>query len=191
MLVAVKASWNVRPQAGGAPPAHLERLRKLAKSLDALARKDEGVIRRAREIALWRRQAALELHTICAAFVRDLNALLVETPLAFDPPDYGPDHFQDGGVNLFQINARGRILQIEFESTPELSSTENFRVPYILEGAVRCFNQQLLEKQVIEEQALFYTTEKSRNLWRFFDSRTYRSGPFDASYLTGLMEQLV
>jgi hypothetical protein len=38
---------------------------------------------------------------------------------------------------------------------------------------------------------LFYTIEKPRQLWRFFDARTYRSGPFDADYLTGLMEQLV
>ncbi len=72
-----------------------------------------------------------------------------------------------------------------------MTSTEEFRVPYILSGAIRCFNQQLLEKDLIEEQLLFYTLEKSRNLWRFFDARTYRSGPFDTDYLTSLMEQLV
>ena len=64
-------------------------------------------------------------------------------------------------------------------------------MPYILEGAIRCFNQQLLEKDLIEEQLLFYTLEKTRHMWRFFDARTYRSGPFDAEYLTALMEQLV
>jgi len=64
-------------------------------------------------------------------------------------------------------------------------------VPYILSGAVRCFNQQLLERDLIEEQLLFYTLEKSRNLWRFFDVRTYRSGPVDAEYLISLLEQLV
>jgi len=28
-------------------------------------------------------------------------------------------------------------------------------------------------------------------MWRFFDARTYRSGPFDENYLVGLMEQLI
>lgn len=170
---------------------HKDRLKKLARSIDALARKDETVIRRTREITSLRRQAALQLHDICAGFVLDLNALLAETALEFHPQEYSPENFQEDGINLFQINARGRILQIKFEATPELISTEDFRVPYILEGAVRCFNQQLLEQDLIEEQFLFYTMEKTRNLWRFFDARTYRSGPFDADYLTALMEQLV
>jgi hypothetical protein len=117
--------------------------------------------------------------------------LLSEIELDFPPEEYRPDTFQDAGLNLFQINARGRILQLEFEATPELISTEDFRVPYILAGTVRCFNQELLERDLIEEQLLFYTVEKSRSLWRFFDARTYRSGPFDADYLAGLMEQLI
>ena len=146
---------------------------------------------KAHEIGSLRRQAAVELHGICGDFVRDLNQLLSEIELEFQPEEYGPQNFQDEGLNLFQINARGRILQIKFEATPELVSTEDFRVPYIMAGAVRCFNQQLLEKDLIEEQLLFYTVEKSRHLWRFFDARTYRSGPFDADYLIGLMEQLV
>ena len=192
MLVTVKAKWGFK-QARTLSPAQpvSERLRRLAKSLDALARKDEQTINRAREIDAMRRQAALELHGICAGFVGNLNQLLSEIDLEFDPEEYRPENFQDDGVNLFQINARGRILQIKFESTPELTSTEDFRVPYIMAGAVRCFNQQLLEKDLIEEQLLFYTIEKSRHLWRFFDARTYHSGPVDADYLTGLMEHLV
>lgn len=166
-------------------------MKRLARNLDALARKDEMRIRRAREIAGMRRQAALELHGICTAFVRGLNQLLSEIELEFQPEDYGAESFQDEGLNLFQINARGRIVQIRFEATPELISTEDFRVPYILAGAIRCFNQQLLEKDLIEEQLLFYTLEKSRQMWRFFDARTYRSGAFDGDYLTGLMEELV
>ena len=55
-------------------------------------------------------------------------------------------------------------------------STEDFRVPYTLEGSVRAFNQDLLNKDLIEEQLVFYTIEKTRSLWRFFDPRTYRSG---------------
>jgi hypothetical protein len=188
----VKAKWGFKASGASSPfPPGRDRLKKLAKSLDALARKDEVRIRRAHEIGSLRRQAALELHGVCGDFVRDLNQLLSEIELEFDPEEYGPENFRDEGINLFQINARGRILQIEFEATPELFSTEDFRVPYILAGAVRCFNQQLLEKDLIEEQSLFYTVEKSRHLWRFFDARTYRSGLVDADYLAGLMEQLV
>jgi hypothetical protein len=114
-----------------------DRLRKLAQRIDALAKKDESVIEKAREIASLRRQAALELYGICADFVRGLNAMLARTELELDPDDYRPDGFHEHGVHLFQINARGRILQIKFEATEELVSTEEFRVPYILEGAVR------------------------------------------------------
>jgi len=149
------------------------------------------MVQRAREISGMRRQAALELHAVCGNFVHQLNALLMDTVLEFDPETYRPEHFHDDGVNLFQINARGRILQIEFESTAELTATENFRVPYILEGSARCFNQQLLDKQIIDEHALFYTVERARQLWRFFDARTYRTGLVDTGYLIGLMEQLV
>ena len=39
-----------------------------------------------------------------------------------------------------------------FRATPELVSTEDFRVPYTLEGTVRAFNQELLDKDLIEEQ---------------------------------------
>jgi len=187
----VKAKWGFGSLSTGVIRPKKDRLRKLAASLDALASHDEKIIRRAHEIGSLRRQAAMELHGVCADFVRDLNELLAETALDFDPAVYSPGHFQEDGVNLFQINARGRILQIEFESTPELTSTENFRVPYILEGAVRSFNQQSLERLAIEEQSLFYTIQKTRNLWRFFDARTYRSGIVDANYLTSLMEELV
>jgi hypothetical protein len=33
--------------------------------------------------------------------------------------------------------------------------------------------------------------EKQKRMWRFFDARTYRSGPMDQEYLIGLMEQLI
>jgi len=44
---------------------------------------------------------------------------------------------------------------------------------------------------LIEEQLFFFTLEKHRRMWRFFDPRTYRSGPFDQEYLVSLMEQLI
>ncbi len=168
-----------------------DRIKRLAARIDALAEKDRSVIQRTREISALRRHAATELHGVCTAFASMLNALLAHTALEVDPEKYQPDGFQEHGPNLFQINARGRILQIKFEATPELVSTEDFRIPYILEGSIRCFNQRLLDQDLIEEQLLFYTMEKVRNMWRFFDARTYRSGPFDVEYLTSLMEQLV
>jgi hypothetical protein len=168
-----------------------DRLKKLAEAIEALAAKDNALLEKTQEVVMLRRTGAVELHTICASFVCEINRQLSKIQLQFDPGEYTADAFGDVGANLLQINARGRILQIEFASTPEMISTENFRVPHILEGSIRCFNQQSLDQSRIEEQFIFYCLERKRNLWRFFDARTYRSGPFDREYLISLMEQLV
>jgi len=168
-----------------------DRLKKLAEAIEALEAKDSALIQKTLTIAAQRRKAAVELHAICNAFAGDLNRRLSHIQLQLDPPEYGAEAFQEIGVNLLQINVRGRILQVEFASTLQTVSTENFRVPHILEGSIRCFNQESLDRAVIEEQFLFYCLEKKRNLWRFFDARTYRSGPFDQEYLISLMEQVV
>ncbi len=167
------------------------RLRRLAKDIEALSAKDENAVRYSRDIANLRRRAAQELFTLCAEFVDSVNRLLPRAELELDPPDFSPDTFHDEVANLIQINVRGRILQVEFEATPELVSTEDFRVPYTLSGAVRAFNQALLDKDLIEEQLIFYTLEKQKTMWRYFDARTYRSGELDQEYLIGLMEQLL
>jgi len=167
------------------------RLKRLAENIATLGKKDEAVVAQAREIIALRQRAAAELHAICADFVDSLNQLLPEVVVRLDPPEPAPDSFREDGANLFQINVRGRILQVEFAATAELVSTEEFRVPYTLEGTVRAFNQRLLDKDLIEEQMLFYTVESHRRMWRFFDARTYRSGPFDRDYLLALMEQIV
>ena len=96
-----------------------DRLKKLAQAIEALAQKDDALIQKTQEIASLRRTAAVELHAICREFVRQINQHVSKTPLEFDPAEYGLDSFHDDGVNLLQINARGRILQIEFASTPE------------------------------------------------------------------------
>jgi hypothetical protein len=167
------------------------RLKRLAESIETLGKKDEAAVARAREILGLRHLAAIELHAICADFVNSLNDLLPQAPVRLDPYEFSKESFRDEAPNLFQINVRGRILQVEFKATPELLSTEEFRVPYTLEGTVRAFNQSLLDKDLIEEQMLFYTVERHRRMWRFFDARTYRSGPFDREYLISLMEQIV
>jgi hypothetical protein len=168
-----------------------DRLKKLAEAIDALAEKDSALIDKTRQVATLRRSAAVELHAICRNFVCGVNGHLSKTKLEFDPPEYSADSFKDTGINLLQINARGRLLQVEFGSTVEMISTENFRVPHILEGSIRCFNQEFLEQAVIEEQFIFYCLERKQNLWRFFDARTYRSGLFDQEYLASLLEQLL
>ena len=167
------------------------RLKRLAESIDALAEKDECRQRHAREMDALRRRAATELHAICAHFVASINRLLSRSEVTLDPPDFPEDALREDGANLIQINIRGRILQIEFTTAQDLVSTEEFRIPYTMKGAVRAFNQAMLDRSVIDEQLLFYTLEKEKKLWRFFDARTYRSGPFDQEYLVHLMEQLL
>jgi len=168
-----------------------ERLKKLARKIDALAEKDTLLIRQTRDMAELRRRAALELHALCVRFIQSLNQLVTGPPIELDPAAYWPESFQDSGVNLLQINVRGRVLQIEFQATEQILSTENFRVPYTLEGVVRCFNQRLLDQNLVEEQLLFYCVEKDSGHWRFFDARTYRSGPLDQDYLVSVMELVV
>jgi hypothetical protein len=163
----------------------------LARNIETLAAKDEIVLKHAREMADLRRMAAADLHAICADFVNSINRLLANCEVQLDPRGYSGESFRDDITNLLQINVRGRILQIAFRATPDLVSTEDFRVPYTLEGTVRAFNQELLDKELIEEQLIFFTLEHHKKMWRFFDARTYRSGPFDQEYLIGLMEQLL
>jgi hypothetical protein len=167
------------------------RLDRLAASIAALAGKDELVFQKAREIAELRRSAAVELYRICSEFTAAVNIRLAQPELVIDPPEYRPESFNEDSTNLIQLNVRGRLLELEFEATPETISTEDFRVPYILKGGIRSFNQELLEHNKIEEQLIFYCVERDRHHWRFFDARTYRSGPFDQEYLVSLLERLL
>lgn len=167
------------------------RLKRLAEKIEALSVKDEVRLRHAREIGQLRRVAASDLHAICADFVNSVNRLLSQSELELAPRNFSDSTFQEDTPNLIQINVRGRILQVAFKATPELVSTEDFRIPYTLEGSVRAFNQELLDKDLIEEQLVFYTLEKEKRMWRFFDARTYRSGPFDQEYLISVMEQVI
>ncbi|MDQ6701568.1 MAG: hypothetical protein M3Z36_15420 [Acidobacteriota bacterium] len=159
--------------------------------MDALAAKDVAVIAEADRIEKVRLAAAMELHAMCAKFVRDLNGLLNTTELTLDPPAFEPDQFHDGSSNLFQINVRGRILQIEFEVTENPISTENFRHAYVLQGAIRGFNQELLEHDAIEEELLFYCVGEKTKGWMIFDARTYRTGQLKEDYFATLLERLV
>ena len=167
------------------------RLKRLADSIEALAGKDERQLRRTREIMALRCAAAVALHRVCSHFVDSLNRIMAESRMALDPIEFTEADFRDDAPNLIQIGVRGRILQVAFESTPQLVSTEDFRIPYTLAGSIRAFNQELLDKDLIEEQLVFYTVEEEGNRWRYFDARTHHSGAFDDDYLGALMEQLV
>src|SRR5438477_183828 len=82
------------------------------------------------------------LYGICAEFVDSVNRMRERSALDRDPSDYTEYSLQEDSTNLVEINVRGRILQVEFRATPELVSTEDFRVPYTLAGTVRAFNQE-------------------------------------------------
>jgi hypothetical protein len=174
---------------GESAPDH--RLKRLAAQIEALAEKDEQSLRAAHDMAEVRHAAAMEIYNVCGEFVAGVNRILPRNEVMIDPPDGIDDDFSDLSTRLIQINVRGRILQIEFGAPDTLISTEDFRIPYTLAGSVRAFNQELLEKDIIEEQLIFYTVEKHRRMWRFFDPRTYRSGPVDQAYLISLMEHLL
>ncbi|HBY60954.1 MAG TPA: hypothetical protein DEH78_14120 [Solibacterales bacterium] len=164
-----------------------DRLRKLAERLEREAAADEELLKKAREVEAARRGASAELFAVCHAFVGAVNSLLTTLRLELSPETFPPEAFRDTGVNLIQINARGRLIQIVFESTPALSSTELFRTPYVLQGSVRWFNQDFIDTTGIEEEQVFYCIGQG---WRFQNVRTRRSGPFDHEHLIQLMEQL-
>lgn len=168
-----------------------DRIRKLARQIEAFAEQDRRLLEKTRQIGALRRQAACELHAICAGFVESVNRELTGARVELAPPEYTPEMFRDPGVNLIQINTHGRIVQITFEVTDELVSTEHFKTPYILEGEVRAYNQEMLDRVEIESQLLFFCLEREPNLWRVFDRRAYRSGLFNEELLLGLMERLV
>ena len=172
-------------------PPREARLKRLAERIEKLKERDEVAIRYAQHIAGLRQDAAAKLHGLLAGLVENLNRLLTGCAVELDPARLTPTMLNDAVSSLFQINIRGRILQIQFAPTPELISSEEFRVPYTLAGSVRAFNQQMLDKDLIEEQLIFYTVEKGYHGWRFFDGRTYRSGQVDQDYLISLIEQLL
>ena len=162
---------------------------RLARQIDA-TRKAERFLVDDDQVAALRRHAACELHRICAEFVALVNSRLSEAMLELSPPAYGPEMFQESGVNLMQVSSQGRQMQIAFEAPPQLVSTEKFVIPYILEGEVRTYNQKMLERSEIRSLQLFFCVERETAAWRFYDWRTLRTGLVGRELLVGLMEPL-
>ena len=168
-----------------------DRLTRLAKAIEAIAETDRKLIDESAQVDLLRSRGALELYRICSAFVDKVNSRLTEPAIRLDPASYSEGNYNDEGLNLFQINLRGRILQIEFGPTVELYEDDDFRRPYVLRGAVRSFNQDLLDLGSVDEQLIFYCPANSTAFWYFFDGRTYRSGRVAENYLVSEMERLL
>ena len=139
-----------------------------------------------------RRQGARALHTICADFTRRLNSAMTRTEMQIMPVEFDPKMYREDAPNLIQMSLRGRIVQIQFEIPESTVGTEDFRYPYILQGAVNGFNQTLLERDLIEEQLLFYARagNKAEFRWHYFEPRTYRTGLVNEEYLTRLLARL-
>ena len=169
--------------------AHDDAIARLAKQIDA-ARKSERFLVNADEVATLRRQGACQLYQICAEFVRSLNSRLTDAVLDLSPPAYTAEAFRAPGVNLFQISSQGREMQITFQATAQLFSTEKFLVPYVLEGEVRTYNQKMLERFEIRNYSLFFCLNEDAALWRFYDWRRPHTAPVDRDLLAGLMERL-
>jgi hypothetical protein len=167
------------------------RLKKLADAIDALVEKDNRAIEAARSIETKRMRAAVELHRVFRHFVESVNALATKTSLVLDPDEFDESMFLDSDQNFFQIHVRGRILLATFGPPLDNLSTEKFRDPYILEGMVRCFNQELLEHESIEEHQIFYCVNSSGAGWRFSKAPTYQTGPLDEAYLASVFEALL
>ena len=166
-----------------------EAIGRLAEQIEA-AHKAEGLLTNADGVATARREGACELHRVCAEFVDAVNSRLSDAHLDLSPPTYSPDMFRERGSNLIQISSQGRQIQIAFEATSSLVSTEKFSIPYILEGEVRAYNQRMLERSDVRADLLFFCVDRGTAAWRFFDWRTLRTGPVGHGLLATLMEPL-
>jgi len=176
------ARWKNRP----------DRLTKLAQHLDRLAERDDKAIEEMERVDAARRQGARLLHALCADFTQHLNASMTKTEMMLVPTEFDPQQYRDDAPNLIQMSLRGRIVQIQYEAPEQIWATENFRHPYILHGAVHGFNQALLERDLMEEQLLFYAQngKKTEFHWHYFEPRTYSTGRVTEDYLTTLLARL-
>jgi hypothetical protein len=168
-----------------------ERIARLARQIGEDVRKEQHLLLTDSEVLDLRRRGAVGLHGICADFAASVNRLLTPPVLEMAPSDFAPEMFRNSGANLIQLNAQGRILQIAFESTRERFSTGKFLIPYILEGEVRAYNQEMLERTQVRSLVVFYCIEDNLKIWRYHDLASGRSGVFSQEQLVSLMERIV
>ena len=169
-----------------------DRLTRLARAIEAIGETDRKLIAESTQVDQLRVTGAMDLHRICSVFVEKVNARLPEPAILLDPPSFSEANYNDVGTNLFQINLHGRTPSARIRRhTAELYEDDDFRLPYVLRGAVRSFNQDLLSNSSIDEQMIFYCPRNGVADWYFSDGRTYRSGRVAESYLVSEMERLL
>jgi hypothetical protein len=162
---------------------------RLARQIDAASRA-ESFRMGADAVGKLRTAGALDLHGICADFVSSVNEKLSAALLELSPATYSPEAFRSSGANLFQISSHGRQMQIAFVAPPQLVSTDKFAIPYVLEGEIRTYNQEMLERFEVRSRLIFLCVEQYGTAWKSFDWRTRNTGPIDRELLASLMEPL-
>jgi hypothetical protein len=167
------------------------RLKALARKIEAVAQKDLEQVRKAQEAVRLRGSAAAELHAFCRELVETINRLLAKPLVELSPAEYTPESFHEDGPNVFQINVSGRIVQLDFRATEAPSSTEKLATPYVLEGAVRAFNQELLDLSLVPEQQLFCCPQAGKLNWVWFDPHSQRAWPLNQDRLISLLGRLM
>ena len=167
------------------------RLKRLAKKLDELPAKDEERIRLIREMEMRQRSGAMQLHELCRDLVQTLNGMLKKLRIEFTPEVYNPAEIESDSGMIFQINASGRVLQLALAPPESDLSTEHFRIPYVLRGAVRSFNQEWLDRQEIQETAIFYCRDRGEFSWLYVEPRNRKTGPVDRNFLIDVIEELL
>lgn len=166
-------------------------MRRLAKRFDAMAERDRVRMNREKEIVALRMSAARDLHALCERFVEAVNKLIASPPLDLTPIAFRIDDFDDMSVQLVQINASGRVVQFTFHSTADLESTEEIKLPYTLEGEVRWFSQELLDRDDVNDHQIYFCNDKGTYAWRYYDPRSHKMGIVDEDYLASLFEDLL
>src|SRR5690242_16895564 len=138
---------------------------RLARQIDAASRA-ESFRMGAEAVGKLRAEGAVELHRICADFVSSVNEKLSAALLELSPAKYSRDAFRSAGANLFQISSQGRQMQIAFLAPPQLVSTDKFAIPYVLEGELRTYNQEMLERFEVRSRLIFLCVEQYGAVWK-------------------------
>jgi len=164
------------------------RLQKLARRIEELRRKDEQTAERRARVAGQRNEAVVNLWRLCHSFAERLNAHIQHDRVEVTPNE-PPDEIPEDTPLQLLLNVRGRVLLLDIRAPVNLVSTENFKKPYILEGEVRFFNQELLENEQVAEHGVFFC--HGEGVWYYWNGHTYKSGLIDEDYLAGLLEKIL
>jgi hypothetical protein len=168
-----------------------DRLGRLARAIEALGEEDRKLADESSRAEQLRVRGAVELYAICSGFIEALNRRLSKPALILDPVDYSAASYKDGVPGLFQINLRGRLLQLTFSATEQHLSREEFRRPYVLIGSIRSFNQDFLDHNTVDEKAIFYCPEGEHGRWHYLDNRTCAAGLLSQDVLVTALKQLL